>query len=66
MAAIRLQNTMISLRPKQQHGIDLLRRSVSSGKRAPILVAPCGFGKTRVSAAIAEAKELMKHSNISA
>ena len=43
---------MIKLRDYQQDSIDGLRRSLSSGKRRPILVSPCGSGKTHVACAI--------------
>jgi len=37
------------LRPYQQSSIDGLRRSISTGHKAPILVAPTGSGKTHVA-----------------
>ncbi|HHS83684.1 MAG TPA: DEAD/DEAH box helicase [Gammaproteobacteria bacterium] len=43
---------MIDLRPRQQVALDILRGAFAKGFSAPVLVAPCGFGKTRVSAAI--------------
>jgi DNA or RNA helicases of superfamily II len=42
------------LRPHQTRAIDLLRRSLGSGKRRPLLQAPTGFGKTMLGAAIVE------------
>lgn len=43
----------MTLRPYQQRAIELLRDAYRSGKRAPLLVAPTGSGKTRMSVAIA-------------
>ena len=42
----------ITLRDYQQDSIDGLRRSLMAGKRKPILVAPCGAGKTHIACAI--------------
>src|ERR1700745_2360754 len=42
------------LRPHQSRAIDLLKQSLGSGKRKPLLQAPTGFGKTLVAAALAE------------
>ena len=42
----------MSLRPRQSLAIQHLRNSYGAGKRAPILVAPTGFGKTHTAAAI--------------
>jgi superfamily II DNA or RNA helicase len=42
------------LRPHQSQAIEMLRKSLGSGKRRPVLQAPTGFGKTRVAAAIIE------------
>lgn len=39
---------MLTLFTDQQVVVDNLRGSYRSGKRAPLLVAPCGFGKTVV------------------
>lgn len=38
------------LRPYQEHALELLRASISSGRRSPILQLPTGAGKTRVAA----------------
>lgn len=43
---------MLTLRPRQQQALTDLRRSYASGARAPVLVAPTGFGKTAVSVEI--------------
>ena len=43
-----------TLTPLQDRAIDLLRNSLASGKRRPMIQAPTGFGKTVVSAAIVE------------
>lgn len=43
-----------ALRDYQQAAVDALRRSVAAGKRAPVLVAPCGSGKTIMARAIVE------------
>lgn len=43
---------MLQLRPYQQRAIDLLRAEYAAGLRAPVLVSPCGSGKTIISAAI--------------
>jgi len=42
------------LRVDQQRGMDLLRQSLGSGKRRPMLQASTGWGKTVVAAAIVE------------
>lgn len=42
----------MSLRPRQLQAIEALRQAYREGKRAPILVAPTGFGKTHTSAEI--------------
>src|SRR5215207_328808 len=43
-----------TLRPHQEQAIPLLRQSLASGKRRPILQAPTGAGKTLLAAAIIE------------
>lgn len=43
-----------TLRPHQARAIDLLRQSLGSGKKRPLLQAPTGFGKTLTAAAIIE------------
>jgi superfamily II DNA or RNA helicase len=40
------------LRPRQLKALDDLRNAYASGSRAPILVAPTGFGKTATAAEI--------------
>ena len=40
------------LRPRQVKALDDLRNAYASGARAPILVAPTGFGKTATAAEI--------------
>lgn len=40
------------LRPHQVLAMDLLRQSIGSGKRCPVLQAPTGAGKTRIAAEI--------------
>lgn len=45
---------MTGLRDYQLKAVDDLRRSFASGHRAPILVIPCGGGKTVVARAIIE------------
>jgi DNA repair protein RadD len=42
------------LRPHQTRAIEMLRHSLGSGKRRPVLQAPTGFGKTLIAAAVAE------------
>jgi len=42
------------LRPHQSQAIEMLRQSLGSGKRRPVLQAPTGFGKTRLAAAVVE------------
>jgi DNA repair protein RadD len=42
------------LRPHQSQAIEMLRQSLGSGKRRPVLQAPTGFGKTRLAAALIE------------
>ena len=43
---------MSDLRPYQLSALDGLRASFRAGKRAPVLVAPCGSGKTHIAKAI--------------
>jgi superfamily II DNA or RNA helicase len=43
---------MIQLRPRQLQALDDLRRAYATGSRAPILVAPTGFGKTATATEI--------------
>jgi len=43
---------MFTLRVDQQHGMDLLRRSLGGGKRRPMFQAATGFGKTILGSAI--------------
>jgi superfamily II DNA or RNA helicase len=40
--------------PHQTQAIEMLRQSLGSGKRRPVLQAPTGFGKTRLAAAVVE------------
>src|ERR1700731_3341877 len=40
--------------PHQSQAIEMLRQSLGSGKRRPVLQAPTGFGKTRLAAAVVE------------
>lgn len=42
------------LRPHQTRALDMLRASLGSGRRRPMLQAPTGFGKTVIGAAIVE------------
>ena len=42
------------LRPHQSQAIEMLRQSLGSGKRRPVLQAPTGFGKTKLAAALVE------------
>lgn len=42
------------LRPHQQQAMDMLRASIAGGRVAPVLQAPCGFGKTVVAAHVVE------------
>jgi DNA repair protein RadD len=42
------------LRPHQTRAIEMLRQSLGSGKRRPVLQAPTGFGKTRLGAEVVE------------
>lgn len=42
------------LRPHQTRAIEMLRQSLGSGKRRPVLQAPTGFGKTLLAAAVIE------------
>ena len=42
----------VTLRPRQVKALDDLRNAYASGARAPILVAPTGFGKTATAAEI--------------
>ena len=42
----------LHLRPRQTQAVDDLRQAYASGARAPILVAPTGFGKTATATSI--------------
>ena len=42
----------MELRPHQIKAIDMLRQSMATGHKRPLLAAPCGFGKTITAAAI--------------
>lgn len=42
----------MELRPHQELAIEMLRDSLRSGNKRPILAAPCGFGKTITAASI--------------
>jgi DNA repair protein RadD len=44
----------LELRPHQAKAIEMLRQSLGSGKRRPVLQAPTGFGKTLLAAAVVE------------
>lgn len=44
---------MITLRPKQVAAVTAIRQAYQSGKRAPLLTAPCGFGKTVIFSYVA-------------
>ena len=43
-----------TLRPRQQQALTDLRQAYASGARAPVLVAPTGFGKTATAAEIVQ------------
>lgn len=43
-----------ALHSHQERALEMLRASIGSGKRRPMLQAPTGFGKTLISAAIVE------------
>jgi DNA repair protein RadD len=45
---------MRPLHPHQLQAVDMLRRSLGSGNRRPMLQAPTGFGKTMLGVAIVE------------
>jgi DNA repair protein RadD len=48
---------MIELRPQQHLAMQSIRDAYAQGFKAPLLVAPCGFGKTVVFSAMAESAE---------
>lgn len=52
----------MSLRPRQLQAIEDLRQAYRDGYRAPILVAPTGFGKTHTSAEIIRSAVARGHS----
>ena len=56
-AAVPRVSTMIELRPKQNLVMQSIRDAYAQGFKAPLLVAPCGFGKTVVFSAMAESAE---------
>jgi superfamily II DNA or RNA helicase/ribosomal protein S27AE len=43
---------MLALRPYQARAVQAAREAIRSGKRAPLLVSPCGSGKSVMAAAI--------------
>lgn len=45
---------MRPLRPHQVQAIEMLKRSLSHGRKRPLIQAPTGFGKTLLAAAIVE------------
>lgn len=45
---------MLSLRPYQQEAVSALRKAYQRGRRAPLLVAPTGSGKTVIAAHVVE------------
>lgn len=51
------------LRPHQVEAMDLLRQSIASGHKRPIIQAPTGFGKTLVAAAVIDGA-LSKGNNV--
>ena len=53
---------MIQLRPVQEADIEAVRNSFRSGKVAPLLVAPTGYGKTVVFSYLAQASSLRGNS----
>src|SRR5260370_26708033 len=54
MLALQPPAARLELHPHQARALDLLRQSIASGKRRPLIAAPTGFGKTLLAAAIAE------------
>jgi DNA repair protein RadD len=48
---------MITLRPRQTALMQAIRQAYASGYKAPLVVAPCGFGKTVLFSAMAESAE---------
>jgi superfamily II DNA or RNA helicase len=52
VGCLNQKKTMIKLRPLQQKAVDDLRQAYANGARAPILVAPTGFGKTATATEI--------------
>jgi DNA repair protein RadD len=52
------------LRPYQQRGVDQIRASYISGKRAPLYVLPTGGGKTAIFSYISQQAELRKKSSL--
>ena len=55
IAATAIQAITLQLRPRQFQALQDLRQAYASGARAPVLVAPTGFGKTAVSVEIIRA-----------
>jgi DNA repair protein RadD len=43
-----------TLRPDQEHALELLRQSLRAGNKRPMMQAPTGFGKTMLAAAICD------------
>jgi DNA repair protein RadD len=48
------RTSMITLRPKQVSLLQEIRNAYGTGYKAPLVVAPCGFGKTVLFSAMAE------------
>ena len=40
---------MIELRPHQEEAVEMIRQSLRSGKKRPLLAAPCSMGKTAIA-----------------
>lgn len=47
-----MSSTEIKLRPHQEKAVEMLRDSLRSGRKRPILAAPCSMGKTMIAAHI--------------
>ena len=52
VATIHAEHVTLTLRPRQSQAVEDLRQSYATGARAPILVAPTGFGKTATATEI--------------
>lgn len=59
----RLVRKLDNLRPHQNHALSLLRKSIKTGHRRPLVQAPTGAGKTLLAAAMVDGAR-RKHNKV--